>query len=201
MVLSVTVAGSLLVVGWAAVVADRVMLGALREVSALDQERLAHVELTRPSLIERGWSRLLLRRGARLLFAKDVTLARRRFPIPFFFGVVGVVALWIVAAVAPRDMLQWSAVISASLAAYGLVMARRRAMPPIEHPIYLRTLALERSDIAAAKRSQALLWVVVYLVVGGAPVVMRAHELVTTAVVLGAIAIATIVATSRRARD
>ena len=193
-VLGALVAGSLLVVGWAAAVADRVMRAALREVSALDQERLAHVDLTRPSPVERAWARLL-RPGGRALFVKDVTLTRRRFPIPFFFGVVGVLAMWIVAAVAPGDMLQWAVVISASLGTYGFVMARRRALPPIEHPTYLRTLAIDRVDIAAAKRSQSLLWVFVYLLVGGIPVVLRAHDIVTTAAVLGAIMIATIVAT------
>ncbi len=195
LVLGGAVAVSAIAALWALRAADRTMLAALREVAALDQERLAHVDLTRESWLERGWAAATVRDpGARQIYRKDVRLAHRRYPIPFFVGLVGVVALWIVAAVAPADLLSWSAAISAGLAAYGLVMARRRVIPPIEHPRFLATLAVSPGHAVAAKRSQGLLWIVAYQLVGGAPVVARAADVATTAAILGAIAVASVIA-------
>src|SRR5690606_28538834 len=111
---------------------------------------------------------------ARLVLHKDASLSRRRYPIPFFLGLVGVVTLWILAAVAPDDLLVWAGVISAGLGAYGVVMARRAMAPPIEYLPYLRTLPVSSAAVAAAKRGRLALWVIVYMGLGAAPVIARA---------------------------
>lgn len=180
---------------WALQRAGAVMISALREVSALDQERLAHIELTRPSALERLSSRLFLRaRGARLLFEKDASLSRRRYPIPYFIGVVGVISAWIAAALAPADLLLWAGIISACLGVYGVVMARRAMFPPIEHPTFLGTLPIANRDVARAKRLHLGLWIAVYMILGAIPVIARSPAPATTAALLGGIMLATWIA-------
>jgi hypothetical protein len=165
---------------------------AVREVAALDQERFAHVERTRVSWLERGFARLALpAAGARLVFDKDVRLAHRRHPAPYFLGALGVVALWIVAAWAPADGLAWAGAILGCLAAYDVVMARRLAAPPIEHAPFLASLAVAGTAVAAAKRRHVLLRVLLTLTLGGVPVVWRSAEVGATAALFGTVAAAT----------
>lgn len=184
----------LLCVAWALARADAVMVGAVREVSALDQERLAHIELTKPSRIERLVGKSLGSDGARALVEKDASLARRRYPIPFFFGVMGVIISWILAAAAPADLMLWAGTIGAGLGVYCVVMARRYMQPPIEHLRYVRTLPIAEADLVRAKRAQVLLWVLGYMVLGAIPVVIRSPEPLVAAAILGGIALVTSVA-------
>lgn len=172
---------------WAWKRADAVMLSALLEVSALDRERLAHVDLTQASPLERAVSRAALSEPAQRVFDKDARLSRRRFPIPYFLGLVGVIALWIVAAVNPASSLTWAGIIAGCSGAYAVVMARRRIAPPIEHPRFLRTLAITEADITRAKRFATSLWIAMYLVIGCIPVVARSTEPAVAAIILGAI--------------
>lgn len=148
-------------VGWAIAAADRVMLAAVREVSALDRERLAHIDLSKASPLERAASRLLGAR-ARIVYDKDMRLSRRRYPMPYVVSVTGVLAAWIVAAVRPEAMVAWTTSILACLVAYGWIMARRRRQPPIEHPRLLATLPFGTGDVDAAKRMAFGLWLVVF---------------------------------------
>ena len=172
---------------WAWMRCDAVMIGAVREVSALDQERLAHIELTRPSAIERAVGKALGDPGARAIMDKDASLARRRYPIPFFLGVLGVIVCWIVAAAAPDDMVSWAATICAGLGVYAVVMARRYVQPPIEHMRYVRTLPIAPSALVRAKRAHVLLWVLAYMATGAIPVVIRSASPGFAGAVLGSI--------------
>lgn len=182
---------------WASTRAATVMLPAVREVAALDQERLAHIDLVGPSPLERITAGLLGDRGAALVLCKDASLARRRYPIPFFLGVVGLITLWIVAIAVPDDLLTWSGVTCAGLGAYGVVMARRAMIPPIEHPVFLAGLPIARHAVARAKRARLVLWVLVYMLLGSVPVILRAPEPAVAASLLGAIMAATLVAGNR----
>jgi hypothetical protein len=182
---------------WARARAASVMLSALREVAALDQERLAHVDLTTPSPLERLAGRVAASlRGdrARLVLEKDASLSRRRYPIPFFLGLVGLAALWVLAAVAPDDLLVWAGVISAGLGAYGVIMARRSMVSPIEYLAYLRTLPVPAAAVSAAKRGRLVLWIVVYMGLGAAAVIARAPQPGMAALLLCAIAAASLIA-------
>ncbi len=178
---------------WAYSKADKVMLAATREVAALDQERLAHVEKTGPSAIERAMASILRGPGARLLFEKDASLARRRYPIPFFLGFVGLACLWILAAVRPQEMLFWAGAISGGIGAYGLVMARRIMTGPIEHPRLLQALPISKSAASAAKRMRVTSWVMFYMVAGGVPVIARSGDAITSAILLGTVSASTLV--------
>jgi hypothetical protein len=166
--------------------ADRVMPAALREVSALDRQRLAHIDRSEPSPLER-LAAGLLPAGGRLLMHKDVRLARRRYPIPFALGALGMLFLIGVGIAGPTWDVQAAAVTAGLLGVYGVLMARRRVSPPIELPRFLRTLAIEPGTAALAKRTEALLWYLVYLGPGCALVTARAAAPLTAGVILGAI--------------
>lgn len=201
----VLIAGALVPIAcalWALSRSDVHMVAALREVSALDQERLAHVERTGPSALERMLASVLGSRAARLIVHKDASLARRRYPIPFFLGVMGLLALWIVAAVAPDDMMLWAGTVCAGLGAYAVVMANRLVQPPIEHMRYVHTLPIGSRTLMRAKHAHVLLWVARYMVLGAVPVVIRAAEPLSSGVLMGSIvavtAIAGVAVTARR---
>jgi hypothetical protein len=186
-------------IAWAARAADRVMLDATREVAALDQERLAHVERTRPTAIDRAIMGRLAP-AARLVYGKDARLLRRRYPMPYFLGVVGVLVLWILAAVRPDDLLVWSVAITACLGAYGVIMARRLVSPPTERPAFLRTLPVGRAA-PRAKRVQALGWLAVYPLLGAVPCAIRAHDPLIAAIALGLVGVAAMAAAAAAIRS
>lgn len=183
-VLGSSAAVSLLAVLWALAKAPVVMELAVREVSALDQERLAHIDLSAPSAIERAWFSLTLGGSARRVADKDARLSRRRYPSPYFLGAIGTLVLWIFAAVRPDSVYVWSGAILGCLAVYSVIMARRLVSPPVENPRYLRTLAVKSSDVSGAKRSQVLLRAIVFTAVGGAPLVVVASEPILAAVIV-----------------
>ncbi len=170
--------------------AAAVMPAAVREVAALDQERLAHVERTEPSFLERAFARLARGVGARLVFEKDVSLARRRYPIPYFVGLMALIVLWILAVAAPSEALLWAGLLLGSLGAYAVVMAKRLLVPPIEHPRVLASLPFEKGAAASAKRAQMIAWVATYMLLGGLPLALRApRPLLAIAVVIGIAAV------------
>jgi hypothetical protein len=172
-VMAAVVAGSVVAALIARRAAVTALPAALREVAALDRQQLAHLELHPPTAIERAWMRLVPVAG-RAIFAKDARLMRRRYPLAYVIGAVGLLAQWILAAVAPEGMLAWTAAIAAGLGVYAVVLSRRLAAPPIEHPIVLAALPVSKSDIAAAKRGWWLLWLTVYLGLGLVAVAIRA---------------------------
>jgi hypothetical protein len=168
------------------------MTAAVREVSALDQERLAHIELRAASPLERGWSRLVaLDRAARLVYQKDAALARRRYPSPYFIGPLGVIVLWGMAAFGGGGALSWAAVVLFGLGAYAALMARRLTQAPIEIPRLIASLPIGAHRAHAAKRAQVALRAITWVVLGGAPLAFTQPEPWTAgAVVVAALAMA-----------
>jgi hypothetical protein len=162
--------------GWALAVAPRVGGAALREVAALDQQRLAHVDRSTPSAIERAWFSLTLRGAAHLVADKDASLLRRRYPSPYVVTALGIVICWILAFTRPQSVYVWSAAILGGLAVYAVIMARRLTLPPVEIPRLLRALPLSRAEVVWAKRSQAVLRAFMSVGVAGAPLVILAEQ-------------------------
>jgi hypothetical protein len=180
----------LIAAAWSLSAADRVLPAALREVSALDQVRLAHVDRSTASRLERLWFALLPPRPRRLA-DKDARLARRRFPSPYFLGPLGVLVLWIMAAAGGADSISWAGVVLFGLAAYAVLMARRLVSPPIELPRLLPPLPLSPGEVARAKRAPVLLRALVWSAVGGVPFALVSPEpLAAWLVVAGAVLVA-----------
>jgi hypothetical protein len=169
-----------------------VMLAALREVSALDGQRLAHVELVGPSALERAWFRLTLDRVGQRVAFKDASIARRRYPMAYFATFIGVVLVGI-AMLAADDVLIWAAIVAAVLGAYAVVMARRGRVTPIEQPQLLKSLPMTKGQLTRAKASSVLLRGAVLMVFIAVPASLTAPAAITAAAVLGGIIVATTV--------
>lgn len=168
---------------------SEVLLLAQREVAALDQERLAHIDRSSPSPLERLWGRLLSG-PQRLVYDKDASLLRRRYPAPYFVAALGIALTWILAAVGEDTT---AVAILFLLSAYALVMTRRQNAPPIEHPRLLRTLPLAPSAAAAAKRRLAVLRALLWCGLAGAALPIFASAPVAfAAIAAAAVAIAAI---------
>lgn len=179
---------------WAARAAPRAMPAALREVSALDRERLAHVERVGPSALERAWGRVAARgAGGRRVYDKDATLLRRRYPMVYVASAVGILALWVVAAARPDGHDTWAAGIMAALGVYAFAVGRRLWRPPVEIPRFLRSLAVAPGAARAAKRAAASLRVIGPALFGAAPAVARAEDPLAALAAVGGVAAASLI--------
>lgn len=184
---------------WAWRRADAVVPLAIREVAALDQEILAHIDRSHPSSLEKAWFSGTLGSGIRgVLARKDATLSRRRYPSPYFMIPCGIAALWIVAASRPESYLPWGGAFFAGLLVYAVVMARRIETQPVEIPTLIKVLALSHADIRAAKRSQNLLRITFIVVLGGLPLILAAPQQLSTAIFVVVTSLLAIVMTHRR---
>jgi len=172
---------------WAWARADRVVPAAVREVAALDQEILAHIERSTPSTLERSFFGLFLRDpGALLVAKKDASLSRRRYPSPYFLVPCGVVALWIVAGTRPDGYLAWGGSLLTGLLVYSVVMARRTMSEPVEITAFLRTLPVSSQAVSSAKVAAALVRVATVGILGAVPLLLRAPDQGGAAIFAGA---------------
>jgi len=133
--------------------APSVMGTILRDVSALDRQRLATLEIRPPTGLESLLAKLAGADGA-LVYAKDARLVRRRYPMAFALGALAFLVLAIVGIARPSDPTPWLTAIIAGGAIYGVVLAGRLYRPPIELRRLSSTLPL--GNPARAK----LVWLV-----------------------------------------
>jgi hypothetical protein len=186
------ISGTSLVAVLAARAGAGVMTRVLRDVSALDRQRLATLEIKPPTPIEAMIGGLL--GEAALPYGKDARLMRRRFPMAFALGALVFVVLVIVGLVRPDDPNPWLSVAIAGAATYGLVLARRLHRPPIELARLSATLPLAARARIRAKCAWLLGW---WSIFAGAPAVfaaLRQTEPVMGLVLTGAATLLMIVA-------
>jgi hypothetical protein len=164
----------------------------LRDVSALDRQRLATLDIRPPTLIERLIARLV--GDARLAYGKDALLMRRRFPMAFALGAIAFVVLAIVGLARPDDATPWLAAAIGGAASYGLVLAARLRRPPIELARLSATLPLAPRARRRAKLAWLLGWWSVFIVVPGVFAALRQPEPVSGLALTASATIAMIVA-------
>jgi hypothetical protein len=152
--------------------APRVMGTILRDVSALDRQRLATLEVRPPTAIERLVASLL--GEAALPYRKDARLMRRRYPMAFALGALCFAVLVIVGLARPTDPMPWLVAVLAGAAMYGIALAGRLFRPPIELPRLAATLPISRAARARAKVAWLVAWAVVFV---GIPVAFVAVRL------------------------
>jgi hypothetical protein len=138
--------------------APEVMGQILRDVSALDRQRLATLEIHPPTALERAIANLLGDAG--LPYRKDARLVRRRYPMAFALGAFVFLVLAIVGLAQPDDPTPWLVVTLAGGAMYGAALAGRLRRPPIELPRLSSTLPIS----AAARNRAKLAWLVTWAV-------------------------------------
>jgi hypothetical protein len=132
--------------------APRVMATILRDVSALDRQRLAHLEIHPPTALERALAAML--GAAALPYRKDARLMRRRYPMAFALGALVFLVLAIMGLARPS--LPWLVAVVAGALLYAGALAGRLARPPIELPRLSATLPIT----TAARRRAKLAWIV-----------------------------------------
>jgi hypothetical protein len=146
-----------------------VMAQVLRDVSALDRQRLATLEIKPPTPIERAIGRLI--GEAALPYHKDARLMRRRFPMAFALGALVFIVVIVVGLARPDDAMPWLTAAIAGAAIYGLVLARRLRRPPIELVRLSAALPLGERLRRRARLAWLLGW---WLTFTGAPAVFAA---------------------------
>jgi hypothetical protein len=169
----------------------------LRDISALDRQRLATLEIKPPTPIERAIARLV--GDARLAYDKDARLMRRRFPMAFALGGLVFVVLALVGWVQPADPTPWLAAVIGGAASYGLVLAGRLGRPPIELARLSATLPLPPHARQRAKLAWLLGWWIVFAVAPAVFAALRQAEPVSgLALVAGATVMIVVAGALRR---
>jgi hypothetical protein len=143
--------------------APRVMGRILRDVSALDRQQLATLEIRPPTALERSIARML--GEASLPYRKDARLMRRRYPMAFALGALAFLVLVIAGLARPADPLTWLVGVVAGMTLYAVVLAGRLGRPPIELPRLSATLPIPPAAIARAKLAWVVGWTTVFLLV------------------------------------
>ena len=164
----------------------------LRDVSALDRQRLAHLEIRPPTAIERALAKLA-GEGA-LVYAKDARLVRRRFPMAFALGALAFAILGIVGIAQPADPGPWLTATIAGGTLYGVALAGRLYRPPIELRRLASTLPLARGGIVRAKVVWLAGWWAIFLVAPGAFAALRQADPAPWLALLGGGTVVVIVA-------
>src|SRR5262249_61255625 len=98
-ILGAIAAASIAAIAATRAAAPRVMGAILRDVSALDRQHLATLEIRPPTAIERAIAALI--GDARLPYRKDAQLMRRRFPVAFALGGLAFLLLLVVGVAPP----------------------------------------------------------------------------------------------------
>ena len=154
--------------------APRMMGRILRDVSALDRQRLAPLEIREPTAIERAIARAI--GDAALPYRKDALLMRRRYPMAFALGGLAFLVLVIVAIAQPDDPTPWLVATLVGVTAYGLAVGGRLHRPPIELPRLSATLPISAAAVARAKLAWLAGWWTIFVVVPGLIASLRQHS-------------------------
>jgi hypothetical protein len=165
-VLGSLVGASALALVWMRAAAPRVMGTILRDVSALDRQRLATLEIRPPTALEGAIARMIGEAG--LPYRKDARLMRRRYPMAFALGALAFLVLVIVGLAQPADPAPWLVAVLAGMTMYAIALAGRLARPPIEVPRLTATLPISAAAISRAKLVWIVAWAGVFVVVPAA---------------------------------
>ncbi|HET9988846.1 MAG TPA: hypothetical protein VFQ65_10000 [Kofleriaceae bacterium] len=144
----------------------------LRDVSALDRQRLATLEIHPPTAIERAVMKLL--GAAALPYSKDARLMRRRYPMAYALGAIAFLVLAIIGLAQPADPVPWLVVPLAGALLYAGLLRARLSDAPIELVRLSATLPITPAARRLAKRAWTLAWVAVFVIVPAAFAVVRA---------------------------
>lgn len=155
------IAGASIAAAIAARAGADVMGRVLRDVSALDRQRLATLEIKPPTAIEHAIAGRL--GDAALPYRRDARLMRRRYPMAYALGALAFVVLVIVGLARPADPTPWLMIAVGGAAIYGVVLAHRMGRPPIELPRLSATLPLSPRASRRAKLAWLLGWWTIYV--------------------------------------
>jgi hypothetical protein len=162
-VLATLLAVSVAAIGAVRMAAPRVMGTILRDVSALDRQRLATLEIRPPTALERLVARML--GDASLPYRKDARLMRRRYPMAFALGALCFFVLVVVGLARPTDPMPWLVTVLLGAIMYAIALAGRLFRPPIELPRLSATLPITDAARTRAKLAWTVVWTCVFVVI------------------------------------
>ncbi len=151
--------------------ADRVMPAMLRDVSALDRQRLAPLELAPPPRTLGPVRGAVSAASARLL-DKHALLVSRRYPMAAVIGAVVFATSTITAIAGPGALGVLAGTVVLALV-YAWLLAGRLKVPPVELPRLLASLPFAPGQIAAARWAYVLWWWGLYVLVPAVLVLVR----------------------------
>ena len=194
------VLGAIAALSVIAVIAARaragVMARVLRDVSALDRQRLATLEIKPPTAIEQAIAKLI--GNAALPYGKDARLVRRRYPMAFALGSLAFVVLIIVGIAQPADPTPWLTVAIGGTAIYALVLEGRLRKPPIELARLSATLPLTDRERARARVAWLLGWWGLFVAAPAVFAALRQADWTIGLALVGGATLAIVVAAMRR---
>lgn len=182
-VLGALAGASVLAIVAARAAAPRVMGTILRDVSALDRQRLATLEIRPPTAAERAIARRL--GDAALPYSKDARLMRRRYPMVFALGALAFAALALIGLARPADPTPWLIATVVGTAAYGLAVGARLHRPPIELARLSHTLPIAPAARRRAKTAWLVGWWGVYVAAPGVFAALRQADPIPALALLG----------------
>jgi hypothetical protein len=151
--------------------APRVMGSILRDVSALDRQQLATLEIRPPTALERVIAGML--GDAELPYRKDARLMRRRYPMAYALGALCFATLVIVGLARPVDPTPWLVVVLGGAGVYAIALTSRLFRPPIELPRLAATLPITSESRKRAKVAWIATWILVFVAVPAAFAAVR----------------------------
>jgi len=164
--------------------APRRMGQILRDVSALDRQRLAPLEILAPSAIERTIGGMI--GDAALSYSKDARLMRRRYPMAYALGALAFLVLAIIGLAVPTDATPWIVGTLLAVTAYGLAVGARLHRVPIELSRLSPTLPISRAARQRAKLAWLAGWWTIFVVIPGVFAAVRQGSPGEGLIVLGA---------------
>jgi hypothetical protein len=178
---------SLLAVAAARAVAERVVPAMLRDVSALDRQQLATIEIA-PAPRTLRWVSGRASTSTRLLLDKHARLIGRRYPMSALLGFAVAATIAITALASPSSVLPAGTALLIGLV-YAWLLGERMHRPPIELGRLLASLPISGAEAHRAARIYVLWWWGLFV---GAPSVAwaaRSPAPLTVASVVGACAV------------
>jgi hypothetical protein len=143
-------AGALLLVLARRLAAD--LPAATRDVAALDAMKLATLQLDQARGLERLVGLALAGRPGRQIFAKDVALARRRFPLFYILtGLAVIIGVGVGVFADEPARSSWALGLTIFTSSYVAVLGARLAVAPLERPRLLAVLPIPGLAVARGK--------------------------------------------------
>ena len=167
----------------------------LRDVTTLDRQQLATLQILPATPLHRGVARLLNHASA-LVLDKQSRLMSRRFPMASVVGALLLVGLASLA-IWPRADLSWFATLVVLAVAYATLLAGRLTSAPTALPRLEHTLGLTPSTFRAAHAAWQGTWWGVFICIPGIAAALRSDQSTIAAV---GIVVATLVVTAATLR-
>lgn len=166
----------------------------LRDVTTLDRQQLATLQILPATPLHRLVARLLSSASA-LVLDKQSRLMSRRYPMASVVGAIlfaGLVSL----AVWPRADLSWFGTLAVGGVGYALVLSRRLRGAPTALPRLERTLGLNIRAFQAAHAAWQGVWLGLFMIMPGIAAALRSGHALVAGVILAVAAL--VVMTSSR---